>query len=658
MADGEVIIDIDADTKKLEEETEKKLKEISRKKAELNLQIKDNAQIKSNLLEIRNSIKEINNPSPETLKTYEKLFNVFSEGQKKVFLLTNQIKGLTQEYNQLLNAGNAQRLTSNLNNLNKSLSVSNILTSMFGRRIYNLLRNAFVFNVFMRGFQGLSRLLGNLINRDTILAKTLMVIRANLIRAFAPVWQIVLPIIRALGEGIVWITNQLIRFINFLTGKKIKPLEIKDWREAKQVVGDFYKEVSPKKELFPELKLKEQVEPTKKIRNNTKKTKDNLKNASKESNRLLASFDKLEVLNKGKPFAEDKLESLKFGIDGDLKDELANIEKDQINLKVDEPSIEHQIFDAINRIDNAPLDFNVNDNIDDQIMSQVNGMELPTLDFKVNDEASGKISNIKSKLSEFNRVYENTINWFKNNQWVWKVLAAGIAAVGGALLYANIGGMLKGISKAFGIFLKSIGGFMQLFAGPGGWVALIIGALTLMVLNWDKVREAAIKCCEFIKNNVAPSFMPFINILKAVKALVDFTIGSFNKLLSLIGRGVSKFGDWLGGILGINTEINESSFDRSVSSKSIPHLAQGSVLRGGDPFLAYLNDQPRGQTNIEAPLSTIVDAFKEAISETGYTQSPQINITSNGSMSELIRMLNLKIQDEQIRVGNNFVKGI
>ena len=58
MADGEVIIDIDADTKKLEEETEKKLKEISRKKAELNLQIKDNAQIKSNLLDIRNYIKE------------------------------------------------------------------------------------------------------------------------------------------------------------------------------------------------------------------------------------------------------------------------------------------------------------------------------------------------------------------------------------------------------------------------------------------------------------------------------------------------------------------------------------------------------------------------------------------------------------------------
>ena len=50
----------------------------------------------------------------------------------------------------------------------------------------------------------------------------------------------------------------------------------------------------------------------------------------------------------------------------------------------------------------------------------------------------------------------------------------------------------------------------------------------------------------------------------------------------------------------------------------IPGLAQGSVLNGGDPFLAYLNDQPRGQTNIEAPLSTMVSAFKQALSEGGY----------------------------------------
>ena len=81
----------------------------------------------------------------------------------------------------------------------------------------------------------------------------------------------------------------------------------------------------------------------------------------------------------------------------------------------------------------------------------------------------------------------------------------------------------------------------------------------------------------------------------------------------------------------------------------------GSVLKGGDPFLAYLNDQPRGQTNVEAPLSTIVDAFKQALSESDYNSQPEININASGDMSSFIRMLNFKLQDENNRLGGSFV---
>ena len=35
--------------------------------------------------------------------------------------------------------------------------------------------------------------------------------------------------------------------------------------------------------------------------------------------------------------------------------------------------------------------------------------------------------------------------------------------------------------------------------------------------------------------------------------------------------------------------------------------------------MAILGDQPSGQTNIETPLATMVDAFKQAMSETGGT---------------------------------------
>ena len=48
-------------------------------------------------------------------------------------------------------------------------------------------------------------------------------------------------------------------------------------------------------------------------------------------------------------------------------------------------------------------------------------------------------------------------------------------------------------------------------------------------------------------------------------------------------------------------------------SIKVPALARGSVLPGGKPFLAIVNDQPRGQTNVEAPLQTIVDAMDIAL---------------------------------------------
>lgn len=61
---------------------------------------------------------------------------------------------------------------------------------------------------------------------------------------------------------------------------------------------------------------------------------------------------------------------------------------------------------------------------------------------------------------------------------------------------------------------------------------------------------------------------------------------------------------------------------------SIPRLANGAVIQGGKPFAAILGDQPRGQTNIETPLATMIEAFKQAQAENGggnYTFVAQMN---------------------------------
>ena len=60
-------------------------------------------------------------------------------------------------------------------------------------------------------------------------------------------------------------------------------------------------------------------------------------------------------------------------------------------------------------------------------------------------------------------------------------------------------------------------------------------------------------------------------------------------------------------------------------SNNIPHLAKGAVIPPNNKFLAMLGDQKSG-TNIETPLSTMLEAFKTALSESNYNGGGDIYI--------------------------------
>ena len=514
----------------------------------------------------------------------------------------------------------------------------------FNRRIFRLLRNAFVFNVISRGFRGLSDTLYNLIRRDTQLSQSLLFVKANLIRAFAPIWQVVLPWIRALGRGLVWLSNQLIRFINFLAGKEIiKP--VKEIGEAQKVVSDFMKIASPKKEMFD---LEKPAKKTKKLKNNTKK-------AAKESNKLLASFDKLETLKfKKDGFAKDPfgLEELKKNKNG--KDILDN-GKANLEVEADTESFEKQIAQAINKIEDQPLEFKVNDNIENPITSEVNGLNLPTLDVKVNAD--------NEELGELTKKIES--------------LGKAITAIGIAFATYKIVSMIQGFIGA----LAAGKGIMMVLglASPAGWIALIAGVVALIVMFrkeigqffndlWPKIKEFFGKIGDWFKDlwnrlkefftNIANGISDFFkymfdNIKKSLENAAEKVSAFFQDLWNRLKEFFGKIGNWFHGLF---TGNSAETFAQN-HKPNIPGLAQGSVLNGGDPFLAYLNDQPRGQTNIEAPLDTMVTAFKQALSEGGYSGPTEINLEATGDMSQLIRFLNIKLSDERIRVGNSFVPG-
>ena len=215
-----------------------------------------------------------------------------------------------------------------------------------------------------------------------------------------------------------------------------------------------------------------------------------------------------------------------------------------------------------------------------------------------------------------------TANWDKVSKLLQGPLGK-IMAIGGSLL--------------IGI------GLLLIFSGVGvglGLGLLLAGGVTLgtaIIANWDKIpdkiKSIATKIGKIFTDLWDGIKKGFKVMANGIITMANIWIDGFNTILlplRAIIFGVAKaFG-------------SKIKFD-NVKIPHIPKLAQGTVIPGGSPFLAYLGDQPRGQTNIEAPLETIVEAFRQVSGNQNYT------LTINGTMAEFVKAMNPVLKREQRR---------
>jgi len=210
--------------------------------------------------------------------------------------------------------------------------------------------------------------------------------------------------------------------------------------------------------------------------------------------------------------------------------------------------------------------------------------------------------------------------------------AAGLVAVT-ALNWDKIKGILQG---EFGGIMALISagllvlGIILVIAGviPLGIALIVAGAaglVTVTALNWDAIKEKIAGVWDSIKSwwqsNVAPIFTvewwadKFASISDGLKQKVtdgiNIAIDLFNRFIDWINeklniswKGLSLFG----------TEIISAGSYQLVTLPRIPRLAQGAVIPPNREFMAVLGDQKSG-TNIETPLETMVQAFRQALSE-------------------------------------------
>ena len=128
-------------------------------------------------------------------------------------------------------------------------------------------------------------------------------------------------------------------------------------------------------------------------------------------------------------------------------------------------------------------------------------------------------------------------------------------------------------------------------------------------------------------------------------------------LLSITQSGVSAIRDLID---KINTKLQTKTdtqpdlsalLDKIVGGMKglkIPHLAQGAVIPANREFMAVLGDQKSG-TNIETPLETMVQAFRQALAESGGRSDRPVYLMLD--RRELGRAILDAGDQERVRVG-------
>lgn len=194
-----------------------------------------------------------------------------------------------------------------------------------------------------------------------------------------------------------------------------------------------------------------------------------------------------------------------------------------------------------------------------------------------------KISDIIKKLWE--KVLEPIV------EWVWNVLVVTIIKVVKNIT-EDIWGGVKIIAKFIANLINDIFGFLN------GFIDFFVGIFT------GDFKSALNSLANIGKS-----------VINGIIGVVELAINSVITALNIFISGLDTVVGAAGSLIGKDWYVPKISY------LSIPRLAQGAVIPANHEFLAVLGDQKHG-TNIETPVSTMKEAFRDVLNERGnFSQS-------------------------------------
>lgn len=212
------------------------------------------------------------------------------------------------------------------------------------------------------------------------------------------------------------------------------------------------------------------------------------------------------------------------------------------------------------------------------------------------------------------------------------------------IIVTVINTILNVVSEVIGFIVDIIGTIIDACKGVADFLT---GVFTH---DWQQAFDGLQEISDSFVNAGIALFEGAVNIVvDLINGLLEYVVVGINTVIKALNSISFDVPDWVPLVGGKHFGINLSPLTAPKLPKlSIPRLATGAVIPPNREFLAVLGDQKQG-TNIEAPLETIKQAFREALAESG--SGRQMNVVLQVGRRELARTVVELSREEQQRVG-------
>lgn len=201
------------------------------------------------------------------------------------------------------------------------------------------------------------------------------------------------------------------------------------------------------------------------------------------------------------------------------------------------------------------------------------------------------------------------------------------------------------ISDVAGFFMDIISSIIQACTGVTEFLS---GVFTL---DFQRAFDGLQEITNSFANAGIALFEGAVNIIiDLINGMINGVVTGINVVINALNSIQVDIPDWVPIFGGKKFGINLSPLTApQIPKLSIPRLATGAVIPPNREFLAVLGDQKQG-TNVEAPLETIKQAFREALAESGGS-GRQMTVMLQVGRRELARTVVELSREEQQRVG-------